>query len=111
MKKVTAIGLLLIFSTLSFQALAKDEPKMQHSMSGKQGMQGQMTKEKMDTRMRSMQAHMLTMHDYANRILDEKDPDKKQQLKDEQLTLMKAHHMKMKAHRQKMKQMHQNMMQ
>lgn len=42
-----------------------------------------------------MQAHMLTMHELSNKILTEKDPQKQQALKNQQLELMKAHHMQM----------------
>ncbi len=108
MKKVATIGFLLVFFGLSTQGLAQDKPKMSHSMSG---MKGQMSEEQKDARMRSMQEHMLTMHDYSNKILNETDPDKKQKLKDEQFELMKAHHMQMMTHHKKMKKMHQNMMQ
>ncbi len=55
------------------------------------GMMGGMSEEKKDMHMRSMQAHMLQMHDLSDQILAEKDPKKKQQLKDTQLELMKAH--------------------
>jgi len=103
MNKILIAVCLLI---LSNHVLAKDMPKMQHSMQG----QMQMTEEQKTMHMRSMQAHMLTMHDYANKILSEKNPKKQQALKNEQLELMKAHHKQMKTHREKMMKMHQNMM-
>jgi hypothetical protein len=89
--------LALIGSSVSVQAA--DHPP-QHQM--KKGGMPPMNPEQMDQRMRSMQAHMLMMHDYANRILNENDPIKKQKLKDEQLELMKAHHMEMMQHHAKM---------
>jgi len=111
MNKIIIAACLFILSGLGINSFAKDMPKMQHSMQGMQG-QGkmQMSEEQKEMHMRSMQAHMLMMHDYANNILSEKDLKKKQALKDEQLELMKAHHMQMKAHREKMMKMHQNMM-
>jgi len=109
MNKIIITGCLLIISGLGSYSFAQDKPKMQHSMHGMQG-QMQMSEEQRDKHMRSMQAHMLIMHDYSNKILSEKNAKKKQQLKDEQLELMKAHHMQMKSHREKMMKMHQNMM-
>jgi len=105
MNKIIITSCLLLLSSHIF---AKDMPKMQHSMQNMPRMQ--MSEEQKNMHMRSMQSHMLTMHDYANRILSEKNAVKKQALKDEQLELMKAHHMQMKAHREKMMKMHQNMM-
>lgn len=111
MKKI----LTLIVMGLSFIATsgqAEDKPGMKHAMPGMGGGQGMMhmSPEQMDTHMRGMQAHMLMMHDYADKILAEKDPEKKQKLKNEQLELMKAHHMQMMQHRKNMMQMHQKMM-
>jgi len=53
--------------------------------------------------LRAMQEHMLMMHDYSNQILAEKDPAKQAQLKNQQLELMKAHHVQMMQHGQQMK--------
>ena len=78
---------------------------MVEKMQGKGKMH--MSPEQMDAHMRAMQEHMLTMHDYSNKILAEKDPAKKEKLKAEQLELMKAHHMQMMAHRKQMKEMKQ----
>ena len=64
------------------------------------GMMGGMNEE----HLRSMQEHMLMMHDYSNKILAEKDPAKQAQLKNQQLELMKAHHAQMMQHGQQMKQ-------
>ena len=61
---------------------------MQHDMSN-------MDPAKMDEHMRKKQEHMLMMHDLSNKILAEKDPKKQQALKDQQIELMKAHHMQM----------------
>ncbi len=112
MKKITIIVAALGFTFFNSGVLAKDKPEMQHSMKSMDSMEGKMhmSKEQMDVHMRSMQEHMLMMHDYSNKILAEKDPEKKQKLKDEQLEIMKTHHKQMMAYRQKMKQMHQKMM-
>lgn len=67
------------------------------------GMMGGMTAEQKDQHLRAMQDHMLMMHDLSNQILAEKDPAKKEQLKNQQLQLMKTHQEEMKAHREKMK--------
>lgn len=56
--------------------------------------------------LRSMQEHMLMLHDYSNKILAEKDPAKQAQLKNQQLELMKAHQAQMMQHGQQMKQEH-----
>ena len=106
MNKIIITGCLLILSVLGSYGFAQDKPKMQHSMQG----QMKMSEEQRDIHLRSMQAHMLMMHDYSNKILSEKNSKKKQILKDEQFELMKAHHIQMKAHREKMMKMHQNMM-
>ncbi len=59
-------------------------------MQGMGGM-GKMSPEQMEEKMRSMQKHMLKMHDLSNQILSEKNPKKRQVLKDKQLELMKKH--------------------
>jgi hypothetical protein len=73
-----------------------------HQGMGMMGMMGGMSEE----RLRSMQEHMLMMHDYSNKILAEKDPAKKAQLKNQQLELMKAHQAQMMQHHQQMTQEH-----
>jgi C4-type Zn-finger protein len=102
------IILLSAISLLSLGAQAADKPGMKHDMGEMKGKM-QMDADKMDKHMRNKQEHHLLMHDYSNRILAEQDPAKKQKLKNEQLELMKAHHMQMMQHKMKMKQMHQNM--
>jgi len=72
---------------------------MHHGMGG---MMAGMTDEEKDKHMRSMQEHMLKMHDLSNQILAEKDAAKKEQLKTQQLQLMKAHHTEMMARHHKM---------
>ncbi len=74
---------------------------MHHGMGGMMGaMMMGMSDEDKDKHMRSMQDHMLKMHDLSSRILAEKDSAKKEQLKNEQLQLMKAHHAEMMARHQ-----------
>lgn len=70
------------------------------------GMMGSMSEEQKTEHMRSMQEHMLTMHDLSNQILAEKDPAKKEALKKQQLDLMMSHHAQMMGHRQQMMQEH-----
>jgi hypothetical protein len=71
---------------------------------GMGGMMAGMTEEQKDKHMRSMQEHMLKMHDLSNQILAEKDVAKKEQLKTQQLQLMKAHHAEMMQHHQEMQE-------
>jgi hypothetical protein len=66
------------------------------------GMMGAMNEE----HLRSMQEHILIMHEFSNKILAEKDPAKQAELKNQQLELMKAHHAQMMQHGQQMKQNH-----
>jgi hypothetical protein len=75
---------------------------MHHGMGG---MMAEMTEEQKDKHLRSMQEHMLKMHDLSNQILAEKDAAKKEQLKEQQLQTMKAHHAEMmeKHHKMPMK--------
>jgi hypothetical protein len=66
------------------------------------GMMSGMTEEQKDKNMSSMQEHMLKMHDLPNQILAEKDPAKKEELKKQQLQLIKAHHAEMMEGHQQM---------
>ncbi|WP_036281311.1 hypothetical protein [Methylomicrobium lacus] len=63
------------------------------------GMRGHMSEAERDQHMRMYQDHMLKMHDLSNRILAEPDAKKKEQLKNEQFELMKAHQAQMMTHR------------
>ncbi len=105
MNKITNFAVLLALASINTGLHAQDKPGMKHSMQGSM----QMSPEQMDNHMRAMQEHMLTMHDYSDRILAEQDPEKKEKLKNEQLELMKAHHKQMMQHRQKMMNMHKKM--
>jgi hypothetical protein len=84
---------------------------MQHGMGGGMGMHhgmggmmAGMTDEQKDQHLRSMQEHMLKMHDLSNQILAEKDAAKKEGLKKQQLDLMKAHHTQMMEHHQQIRE-------
>lgn len=95
--KSTAVLLLsLPLSMMSFAAEPMKGMGMGHGM----GMMGGMTEEQQTEHMRSMQEHMLMMHDLSNQILAEKDAAKKESLKNQQLELMKAHHAQMMKHGQ-----------
>ena len=74
----------------------KEAPSGMHQKMGKMCC---MSNEQKEQHIRSMQEHMLTMHDLSNQILAEQDPTKKESLKKQQLELMKAHHEQMIAHR------------
>ncbi|MFA6164097.1 MAG: hypothetical protein WC685_11785 [Methylobacter sp.] len=109
--KSTATFLLLLpLSMMSFAADPQkpDEPMKGMGMHQGMGMMGMggMTEEQKDQHLRSMQEHMLMMHDLSNQILAEKDPAKKESLKKQQLELMKAHHDQMKEHHQQKMQEH-----
>ncbi len=103
--KSTAVLLLLLpISMISSAAEPQkaDEPMKEMGM----GMMGGMTEEQKNEHMRTMQEHMLKMHDLSNQILSEKDTAKKEALKNQQLELMKAHHAQMREHRQQKMQGH-----
>ena len=99
-KSTAALLLLLPLSMMSHAA----DPQLAAEPSGMgmhQGMMGgSMSEEQLDQRMRSMQEHMLLMHDLSNQILAEKDSVKKEALKKQQLELMKAHHSQLMGHSQ-----------
>lgn len=103
-KSIAVLLLLLSISTIGSAADPQktDAPMKEMGM----GMMGGMTEEQRNEHLRSMQEHMLKMHDLSNQILSEKDPAKKETLKNQQLELMKAHHAKMKEHRQQKMQEH-----
>ena len=96
-KSIVALLLLLpLGATTSFaEEPQKVAEPMQSGMDMNQGMgtgmKGGMTVEQKDQHLRAMQEHMLMMHDLSNQILAEKDPAKKEQLKNQQLQLMKTH--------------------
>ena len=109
-----SIAALLLFAVMTATSSAEDMQKspppmpmkgmgmgMHHGMGG---MMAGMTEEQKDKHLRSMQEHMLKMHDLSNQILAEKDSTKKEQLKTQQLQLMKAHHTEMMEHHQQMQE-------
>ena len=94
--------------TYSLAAVAEQPKPMSGMGMGMMGMMMSMSDEQLEARMKSMQVHMLMMHDLSNQILAESDPNKKQDLKNQQIELMKAHHKKMMAmHAQKTSQHHE----
>lgn len=106
--KSTAVLLLLLpLSMASSAAEPQKATEPAKEMGAHQGMgmgmMGGMTEEQKNAHMRAMQDHMLQMHDLSNQILSEKDPAKKETLKNQQLDLMKAHHAQMMEHRQQHK--------
>ena len=107
--KSTAILLLLLpMSMMSIAAEPKksDDPLKEPGGHQGMGMECCQTEEQKTEHMRSMQEHMLMMHDLSNQILSEKDPAKKEELKNKQLELMKTFHAQMKQHRQQRMQEH-----
>lgn len=109
-----SIPLLIGFLSISMACYAEETEKTMESMGnmkmspgmGKHqgmGMMGNMTEEQKDQHLRAMQEHMLKMHDLSNKILSETDPAKKEELKNQQLQLMKAHQAQMMEHRMQKK--------
>jgi Spy/CpxP family protein refolding chaperone len=116
---MAAFLLLLSYSMMSSAVEPTNKPEPQGMGGGMGGMMGGgmgggmggMTEEQRDQHIRSMQEHMLQMHDLSSQILNEKDPAKKENLKKQQFDLIKAHHNQMMEHRQQLRQEHQKMMQ
>ncbi len=93
--KPLIIGALLILSPAGH---AQQPPHPPMDMGDGMGMEhnmGAMDPAKMLEHMKKKQEHMLMMHALSNKILAEKDPQKQQALKDQQLELIKAHHQEM----------------
>ncbi|QWF72008.1 hypothetical protein KEF85_06005 [Methylomonas paludis] len=103
MKTLTKVILITALSALSGQSYAQQPSEHGMGMGSMMGgMQHDADPAKMTEHLKKMQAHMLQMHDLSNKILAETDPKKQQALKDQQLEIMKAHHMEMMAkHQQK----------
>jgi len=84
-----SITLILLALSASANAQQPSNPKgdmeMEHDMSA-------MDPAKVTEHLKKKQEHQLMMHDLSNKILTEKDPQKQQALKDQQLELMTAHH-------------------
>ncbi|CAG1020536.1 hypothetical protein DOJK_00410 [Patescibacteria group bacterium] len=91
------IAFLLPISMASFAAEEPATPQHEaHAQPHKE--MGMMDEE----HLKAMQEHILAMHDLSNQILAEKDPAKKEQLKQQQRDLMKSHHASMMGHTPKM---------
>lgn len=106
MKRYRSIALLMWLTLFGVSAAyAEEGMERQQGQPPKKGMgmdMGQMegmSEEQKEEQMRAMQEDMLKMHDLMNRILEAKDPNERQRLKDEHLKLMME---KRKAHRQMM---------
>jgi len=98
---------LLLLLPVSMASLAADPKAAPEPMQGMHMQQGMgMSEAQLDTHLRQKQDHQLKMHDLSNQILAEQDPAKKENLKNQQLELMKAHHAQKMAHHQEMKKMH-----
>jgi len=107
-QKAAALLLLLPLSAASFAVEPQTVADPMQPGMGMGKMSG-MTLEQKDQHMRAMQEHMLMMHDLSNQILAETDPVKKEQLKNQQLQLMKTHQEQRKTHRQQRKEQRQQM--
>jgi hypothetical protein len=113
-KTTAALLLLLPLSATSFavepqKAAEPMQPGMNMGQGMSMGNMSGMTLEQKDQHMRAMQEHMLKMHDLSNQILAETDPAKKEELKNQQLELMKTHKEMRKTHRQQRKEQRQQM--
>lgn len=91
----SALVLLLSFCSLGWAQQPPYQPPMGGGMMGMEHDMDKMDPAKMTEHLKQKQEHMLLMHDLSNKILAEKDPQRQQALKDQQLELMKAHHMEM----------------
>jgi hypothetical protein len=113
-KKITIaaffLSLALSLASHAGSPAATDEPMNMQKGMGMRG-HGKMSEEELNQHLRVSQEHMLKMHDLSNRILAETDEKKKEQLKKEQLELMKAHHTQMMTKRMERKQQHRKSMQ
>jgi hypothetical protein len=105
MKYSITAGFLLLLSFSNLIYAADPQPTIapmadmgMHQGMGMMGMMNNMTEAQKNEHMRSMQEHMLKMHDLSNQILIEKDLAKKESLKKQQLELIKAHHAQMMQH-------------
>jgi hypothetical protein len=91
MKRSKLFAVLWLITPLSLPSFAHEKqkaPAHQHAEGQKtQGTGGV----DMDKSMQEMQDSMLKMHDLMNRILQAKDPEEVQRLKQEHLQLMKEH--------------------
>lgn len=89
---------IIIFSTLlPFSLICGAEQPKEPAVTSGMAMgadEGAMDPAKIEAHLKEMQEQTLQMHDLSNKILAETDPQKQQALKDQQLELLKAQHMK-----------------
>jgi hypothetical protein len=93
----TTLKILTLATLLAFGGISHAQQTQKPAMDAGMGMEhdmGGMDPAKMAEHLKEKQEHMLMLHDLSNKILAEKDPQKQQTLKDQQLELMKAHDMK-----------------
>ena len=114
-KLVASIVLFSFLALIGAMGIAQETPQQQQRQTMKKGMgnmdscmmggmMGNMSEEQRDRHMRSMQDHMLQMHQLSDQILAAKAPGEKEILKEKQLELMKTHKSKMMSHKRMMKQ-------
>jgi hypothetical protein len=104
MKILSRLIAILALISLSQLCLAVEQVEKTPEMEMAQPMK--MDETKMMEHLKMRQEQILKMHDLSNKILAETDPKKKQELKNEQLELLKAQHMHMMSmHHQKMMNM------
>lgn len=95
MKYLVKLITVLVLSTASISAFAKDRPmNMRHGKSSGQGMGMEMSAEMKDKMARKKQAYILKINDLSDRIQIEKNSKKKQALMGKQLQLIKHHQKK-----------------
>lgn len=90
--QILTFSLIIPLSTICSAEQNKDS-HMNDAMTMDSGQQP-MDPAKMETHLKERQAHLLAMHELSGKILAETDPAKQQALKDQQLELMKAEHIK-----------------
>lgn len=93
--KVLILSALLPLTGISYAQQPSHQGPMSGDMMGMEHGMGKMDPAKLTEHLKKRQEQMLLIHDLSNKILAEKDPQKQQALKDQQLELMRAHHMEM----------------
>ncbi|MCK9606493.1 MAG: hypothetical protein M0R33_08580 [Methylomonas sp.] len=89
----TSLKILILSALFSLSAASYAQQPPMGDGKGMEHNMGAMDPAKMTEHLKQKQENLLMMHDLSNKILAEKDPQKQQALKDQQLELMKAHHM------------------
>ncbi|OQK18283.1 hypothetical protein AU255_10770 [Methyloprofundus sedimenti] len=110
MKYIAKSIAVLVLSFASISAFSEEKPmNMQQGKSADKGMM-QMSDEMKDKQAQEKQQYILKINDLSDRIQDEKNPEKKQELMDEQLKLIKDHmEQKRQMKKQMMKKHHEKM--